>query len=80
MSEHPEMQNLLGPYVMGSLDPREECEVEDHLRECAGCREEANGLTIAHERPRTPPGPGIRHGGTAAEPEGTCRGRDTAPS
>ena len=50
MSEHPEIRNLLGPYVMGSLEPREEREVEVHLRECAGCREEANGLRIAHER------------------------------
>jgi len=50
MSEHPEMRNLLGPYVMGSLESREEREVEDHLRECAGCSEEANGLGIAHER------------------------------
>ena len=50
MSEHLEMRNLLGPYVMGSLEPREEREVEDHLRECADCREEAHGLRIAHER------------------------------
>ena len=50
MSEHPDTRNLLGPYVMGVLEPREEREVEDHLRECAGCREEANGLRIAHER------------------------------
>jgi Anti-sigma-K factor rskA/Putative zinc-finger len=50
MSEHPEMRNLLGPYVMGSLEPREEREVEDHLRECADCKEEAHGLRIAHER------------------------------
>ena len=50
MSEHPEMRNLLGPYVMGSLDPREEREVEDHLRECTGCRKEAKELRIAHER------------------------------
>jgi hypothetical protein len=50
MSEHLEMRNLLGPYVMGSLDQREQREVEDHLRECAGCREEAYGLRIAHER------------------------------
>lgn len=49
MSEHPELRNLLGPYVMGSLELHEEREVEDHLRECAGCREEANGLRIAHE-------------------------------
>ena len=50
MSEHPEILDLLGPYVMGVLEPPEEREVEDHLRECAGCREEANGLRIAHER------------------------------
>jgi hypothetical protein len=50
MSEHPETRNLLGPYVMGVLEPPEEREVEDHLRECAGCREEARELRIAHER------------------------------
>ena len=50
MSEHPELRNLLGPYVMGALEPREEREVKDHLRECPGCREEADGLRIAHER------------------------------
>jgi Anti-sigma-K factor rskA, C-terminal/Putative zinc-finger len=50
MSEHPEILDLLGPYVMGVLEPREERDVEDHLRECAGCREEADGLRIAHER------------------------------
>jgi hypothetical protein len=44
------MSNLLGPYVMGSLEPREEREVDDHLRECAGCREKAKGLRVAHER------------------------------
>jgi hypothetical protein len=43
------MRNLLGPYVMGSVEPREERDVDDHLRECAGCREEANGLRVAHE-------------------------------
>jgi anti-sigma factor RsiW len=50
MSEHPEMRNLLSPYVMDALEPREEREVEDHLRECASCREEAQGLRLAHER------------------------------
>src|SRR3954469_24479134 len=50
MSEHLEMRKLLGPYVMGSLEPLEEREIEDHLRECAGCREEADGLRITHER------------------------------
>ncbi|HEY6582435.1 MAG TPA: anti-sigma factor [Rubrobacter sp.] len=50
MSEHPDTRHLLGPYVMGALDPREEREIEDHLRECAGCREEASELQIVHER------------------------------
>jgi hypothetical protein len=50
MSEHPGMRNLLGPYVMGALGTREEREVEDHLRECAGCREEASDLRLVHER------------------------------
>ena len=50
MNEHAEMRNLLGPYVMDALQPYEEREVEDHLRDCAGCREEAQELRIAHER------------------------------
>lgn len=49
MSEHPELRNLLGPYVMGSLEPREDKEVEEHLRECATCRAETDELRIAHE-------------------------------
>jgi Anti-sigma-K factor rskA/Putative zinc-finger len=50
MSEHPDTRNLLGPYVMGALEPREESEVEDHLRQCAACREEARELRTVHER------------------------------
>ena len=50
MSEHPEIRNLLGPYVMGALEPREEREVEEHLEGCASCREEARDLRLAHER------------------------------
>jgi hypothetical protein len=50
MSEHPGMRNLLGPYVMAALGTREEREVEGHLRECAGCREEASDLRLVHER------------------------------
>jgi len=49
MSEHPELRNLLGPYVMGTLEPHEEREVEDHLERCASCREEARELRLAHE-------------------------------
>jgi anti-sigma-K factor RskA len=49
MSEHPDARDLLGPYVMGTLEPHEEREVEDHLQECASCREEAQELRLAHE-------------------------------
>src|ERR671916_3060366 len=50
MSEHPDTRNLLGPYVMGNLEPYEEREVEDHLQGCVGCRQEAQELRLAHER------------------------------
>jgi anti-sigma-K factor RskA len=50
MSEHPDTRDLLGPYVMGTLEPYEVREVEDHLQGCAICREEARGLRLAHER------------------------------
>jgi anti-sigma-K factor RskA len=50
MSEHPDTRDLLGPYVMGTLEPYEEREVEDHLQGCASCRREAQELRLAHER------------------------------
>jgi hypothetical protein len=50
VSEHLEVRDLLGPYVMGALDPEEESEVEEHLEECTPCREEASYLRVAHER------------------------------
>jgi hypothetical protein len=50
MSEHPEIRDLLGPYVMDALELEEEREVEEHLQECARCREEARDLRLAHER------------------------------
>ena len=50
MSEHPDTRDLLGPYVMGTLEPHEDREVEDHLQGCASCREEAQDLRLAHER------------------------------
>ena len=49
MVKHHEIRDLLGPYVMGSLDPREEREVEEHLEGCGPCREEERDLRIAHE-------------------------------
>jgi Anti-sigma-K factor rskA/Putative zinc-finger len=50
MSEHLEVKDLLGPYVMGALEPEEERKVEEHLERCASCREEAQDLRLAHER------------------------------
>jgi anti-sigma-K factor RskA len=50
MSEHHDTRDLLGPYVMGTLEPHEEREVEDHLEGCASCREESQELRLAHER------------------------------
>lgn len=50
MSDHRDTRNLLGPYVMGALESREEREVEEHMEGCAGCREEARDLRLAHER------------------------------
>ena len=50
MSEHLEVRDLLGPYVMGSLGPEERREVEEHLEGCPSCREEAQELRFAHER------------------------------
>ena len=38
MSDHD--QSMLGPYVLGALEPDEAREVEAHLRDCADCREE----------------------------------------
>ena len=50
MSEHPGTRDLLGPYVMGTLEPYEEREVEDHLQRCASCKQEAQELRLVHER------------------------------
>ena len=50
MSEHPDTRDLLGPYVMGTLEPHEERKVEDHLEGCASCRTEAQELRLSHER------------------------------
>ena len=50
MSEHPQTRDLLGPFVMGDLDPAEERLVEEHLENCASCRREVEALRLAHER------------------------------
>ncbi len=49
-AEHRRTQDLLGPYVLGALEPNEQREVERHLGACAACREEERGLRETHER------------------------------
>jgi len=48
--EHMKARDLLGPYVLGALDPDEEWEVEEHLQRCAACRAEERDLRRTHER------------------------------
>lgn len=48
--QHMKARDLLGPYVLGSLDPGEEWEVEEHLRQCDACRDEERDLRTMHER------------------------------
>lgn len=48
--EHLKVRDLLGPYVLGSLDPEEEWEVEEHLGRCAACQAEERDLRKTHER------------------------------
>lgn len=40
-------QDLLGAFVLDSLDPRQEIEVRSHLESCAACRDEAEELRAA---------------------------------
>lgn len=48
--EHVWAQDLLGPYVLGVLDPEEERVVERHLAGCAACRNEERELRETHEQ------------------------------
>jgi hypothetical protein len=50
VSTHPELRDLLGPYLLGALGPDEKREVEEHLRDCPECSEEVRDLRLAHER------------------------------
>jgi anti-sigma-K factor RskA len=50
VSEHPKTRDLLGPYVMGDLDPAERRLVEGHLGDCASCGQELESLRSAHDR------------------------------
>jgi hypothetical protein len=39
-----EVRHLLGVYVVGAIDPAERSIVDDHLGDCAACRDELAGL------------------------------------
>lgn len=39
-----EMRQLLGVYVVGAIDPAERSMVDEHLHDCAECRDELAGL------------------------------------
>jgi hypothetical protein len=48
--DHSWARELLGPYVLGSLDLEEEKAVGWHIAWCAACQEEERGLRETHER------------------------------
>ena len=50
MSKHPELRDLLGPYVMGALGPEKKRNDEEHLGGCLECADEVSDLRLAHER------------------------------
>jgi anti-sigma-K factor RskA len=42
-------QELLGPYLLGELTEEEERELERHLEECSGCRDELDRVQRTHD-------------------------------
>jgi anti-sigma-K factor RskA len=44
MSDHDELASLVGPWVLGALDPTEAEAMEMHVQACASCREDARRL------------------------------------
>jgi hypothetical protein len=48
--EHAWARELLGPYILETLDPEEERAVERHLSGCPACQNEERGLRETHER------------------------------
>lgn len=49
MNEHRRVRDLLGPYVMDSLESGEEKEVREHLRRCETCQMEERDLRGVHD-------------------------------
>jgi hypothetical protein len=48
--EHSWAHDLLGPYLLGALNPEEKQAVERHLAGCTTCREEEHGLRETHQQ------------------------------
>jgi anti-sigma factor RsiW len=48
MDRHRHYDELLGPYVLGALDPAEERQMKRHLGGCPGYRKEAEALLGVH--------------------------------
>lgn len=48
MDRHRRFDELLGPYLLGALEPTEEREMERHLVGCHRCRSEAESLFGVH--------------------------------
>jgi anti-sigma factor RsiW len=45
-------EELLGPYLLGELSVEEERELERHLDECSGCRNEMDRVRQTHDHLR----------------------------
>ena len=71
---HAWAREMLGPYVLGALDPEEEKSVERHLEECEECRDEERGLRETHERLA-----GASIASSSAPPDLKARVLDTLP-
>jgi Anti-sigma-K factor rskA len=48
MNDHHRFRELLGPHVLGLLEPDEERQMQRHLIECRMCREEEAELNVVH--------------------------------
>lgn len=70
-ADHDEIQQLLGAYVLGTLDPQERSALEDHLSECPACRDEQQKLSGL---------PALLNTLTPAEADATLNQAGTKPS
>lgn len=76
-----ERRIALGAYVLGALEPAEGAEIEAHLADCAGCREELAGLVRLpamlgrlRQEDAVAAGTGSRAGAGAGAPQGAWSG------